>query len=248
MLQSSISRWHFIAAFLILGALAASFGLVIYSLVDDDTYEVVLPPTPERADKILDYWLGGSEGKFAVSPARVQLWKSPNEKQEDEMKTYFSHDIKLVDTDYGHWKLHSRGRLALILLTDVFAQASMSEKDYFEMNEMAAEIAMEGIRKNQDKDLNLVERGFFYRPFVYTESLAMQNRAVGLYEALLESAPSQYRDLFEFWYAQAKHNRDIIHKYGRFPERNALLKRDSTTQEEIYLEELLRQEDESEGE
>jgi uncharacterized protein (DUF924 family) len=236
MLQFSPSRWHFIGAFVFLGIITASFGLVIYSIVGNDTYEVVLPPTPDRASTVLDFWFGSHDGAVKIDSGRIKLWTKPDNTQQDLMRERFRHDIKLAsDSEYSHWGLHPRGRLGLILLLDSIAEETLEPKEFYELNVDAVEFCLDGIRKNQDKDISLIERAFFYRPLLSTERLAMQNRGVALYESLLQQAPESFKAYYAHWLDMAKQKRDIIHKFGRFPHRNELLERESTDQEMRYL-------------
>lgn len=68
-------------------------------------------------------------------------------------------------------------------------------------------------------------KGFVYLPFMHSESLADQDRAVELYRAagLADSLR---------W---AEHHREIIRRFGRFPHRNEALGRESTPDEIAWL-------------
>jgi uncharacterized protein (DUF924 family) len=74
-----------------------------------------------------------------------------------------------------------------------------------------------------------VERMFAYLPFQHSESLADQERALGLYRELKpfpETADTER-------YAIAHY--DIVRRFGRFPHRNAALGRESTREEVEFL-------------
>ena len=68
-------------------------------------------------------------------------------------------------------------------------------------------------------------RAFLYMPFEHSESLADQERAVALCAAL----DATYLDY-------AEQHRDVIRRFGRFPHRNHVLGRESTAEEQAYLE------------
>ena len=68
-------------------------------------------------------------------------------------------------------------------------------------------------------------RQFFYTPFMHSENMEDQNRAVELYQRL----PGEDADKW------ARHHRGIIEQFGRFPHRNAILGRDSTDEEKAWL-------------
>ena len=70
-----------------------------------------------------------------------------------------------------------------------------------------------------------VQRQFLYLPFMHSETLDDQERSVRLYQQ------PGLEDSLRF----ARHHRDLISRFGRFPHRNALLGRASTAEESTYL-------------
>ena len=62
---------------------------------------------------------------------------------------------------------------------------------------------------------------------MHAEELSAQERSVTLNEALGEEDSIKW----------ARHHRDIIARFGRFPHRNAILGRESTAAEQTYLSE-----------
>lgn len=124
------------------------------------------------------------------------------------------------------WKQTPEGSLALIIILDqlplnMFRQQAKS----FATEQMAVQVARQGIEKKQDQQLPEDRRAFFYMPLMHSENTADQAMSVELYEqAGLESN-------LRF----ARHHQGIIEKFGRFPHRNAILKRQSTPEELEYL-------------
>lgn len=238
MLQSSVTRWHFIAAFCLLGAVTASLGLLMYGLVGSDDSEMQLPEIPSRAAEVVDFWFGNEDGVIQLNPALIEFWENPNEAQLAQMAV-FEQDVNLAKSgQHNYWGQQSRGRLALLLLLDPIAEHLQSQEAAFYLNKQALEVATEGMRRNQDIELSLIERLFFYRPLMDDESLAVQNRAVALYERLYEIAPASEQDYFGKWLEQAKQRRNVIYKFGRFPELNETLGRTTTANEQQYLDGL----------
>ena len=66
---------------------------------------------------------------------------------------------------------------------------------------------------------------FFVVPFAHSEDLRDQDRAVKL-----------SRELGETHVYHAERHRDVIRRFGRFPNRTAALGRASTAEEQVYLE------------
>jgi uncharacterized protein (DUF924 family) len=86
-----------------------------------------------------------------------------------------------------------------------------------------------------DAALEPVERLFFYLPLEHAESIEAQDASVQAFERLASEAPAQLRDHFELTLRFAREHRDVIRKFGRFPHRNAALRRDSTEAELAWL-------------
>jgi uncharacterized protein (DUF924 family) len=75
-------------------------------------------------------------------------------------------------------------------------------------------------------------RGFVYLPYEHAEGLAMQDEAVRLLTRLVAADPSQ-QSMLDY----AVRHRAIIERFGRFPHRNDILGRQSTTEEIAFLRE-----------
>ena len=69
-------------------------------------------------------------------------------------------------------------------------------------------------------------RLFMYLPFGHSEDLADQERSVAL-----------SRRLGQPHLAHAEGHRDIIRRFGRFPHRNPILGRETTPEEQRFLDE-----------
>ncbi|NIM69164.1 MAG: DUF924 family protein, partial [Xanthomonadales bacterium] len=75
------------------------------------------------------------------------------------------------------------------------------------------------------------ERAFLYLPFQHSEEVMDQHLAVGLVTALRDASPRGYRELTGGYLRSAQQHRDLILRFGRFPHRNAILGRASTSDE-----------------
>jgi uncharacterized protein (DUF924 family) len=129
--------------------------------------------------------------------------------------------------DLNEWELSPEGALALLILLDQLPRNMFrGTRRAYATDAAAILVAERAIDRGFDKAVAPVMRGFFYLPFMHSEALADQDRCVALYEeAGLEDVK---------W---ARHHRDIIRRFGRFPHRNAILARESTAEERAYLAE-----------
>lgn len=124
------------------------------------------------------------------------------------------------------WRDEPLGRLAEIILIDQFSRnIYRDDPKAFSSDEMALALAEEAIRKNVQENLETHHKQFLYMPFMHSESRVIHNIAVKLF-----SEPGLEKSLKdELFY------KSIIDKFGRFPERNEILGRASTPEEQIYL-------------
>jgi uncharacterized protein (DUF924 family) len=78
---------------------------------------------------------------------------------------------------------------------------------------------------------------FFYLPLEHAESLECQDRSVEQFRELLDAADAARKDVFKEYFDFAVRHRDIIARFGRFPHRNKILGRPSTSEELVFLNE-----------
>ncbi len=170
------------------------------------------------ADDLLKLWFSG-----IVRP----LWFNATAEFDQKLKNEYS-DIYLAakNSELDHWQDTSKGSLALIILLDqiplnIFRHSATR----YSTEKKARVVANMMIENANDIHLDHDQKLFAYMPFMHSENMADQDRAVDLYarEGMIEN--------LKF----AKHHRDIIRQFGRFLHRNKELNRESTEQERIYL-------------
>ena len=93
--------------------------------------------------------------------------------------------------------------------------------DAYSTDHMALGIAKEAVSRGFDEELARVERKFLYMPFLHSENLEDQDRALLLFTAIADDEQIKY----------SKHHRNIIERFGRFPHRNSILGRASRPDE-----------------
>ncbi|MBM6594532.1 DUF924 family protein [Microvirga pudoricolor] len=130
--------------------------------------------------------------------------------------------------DLNEWELSPDGSLALILLLDQFPRNMFrGSRQTYKTDAVALMIADRAIEKGFDERVDSAFRRFFYLPFMHSEELPDQERSVALNEKLGDPDSAHW----------ARHHRDIVARFGRFPHRNALLGRETTAEEEAFLAE-----------
>ena len=133
---------------------------------------------------------------------------------------------------YDRWIDSADGALALLLLLDQFPRNLYRGSAHsWATDPLARHFASEAIARGQDERFDPALRNFFYLPFEHAENLADQDRAVALFEAM----KAQTGDEGNLKWALI--HRDVIARFGRFPHRNRALGRETTAEEQAFLDE-----------
>jgi len=124
------------------------------------------------------------------------------------------------------WRQHPQGRLAEIIVLDQFSRNIFrNTPQAFSQDPMALVLAQEAVAGHIHKTLPLEQRGFLFMPYMHSESRLIHIQA----EALYREFTPQKKLSFEL-----KH-KAIIDHFGRYPHRNSILGRVSTTEEIEFL-------------
>ena len=126
------------------------------------------------------------------------------------------------------WSNEPRGALALLLLLDQFPRNMFRDDPRsFATDPLARRHADRAISADLDLKIDPPLRQFFYLPFMHSEDLADQDRAIACFRD---------RWLSEDNLRHARAHRSVIERFGRFPWRNEALGRDTTPEEASYIE------------
>lgn len=188
----------------------------------------------ERWEHVLAYWFGDEDH----AKSRSNLWFGRSDATDAEIRATFGRDLELASEGrLDEWAATARGRLALILVLDQFSRRIHRDRPAAYAHDLRAQaLCVEGIERGVDRRLSPLERWFFYMPLMHAESLDLQARSVHCFRQLVEDAPPPYRESVQGALDHARQHRDVIERFGRFPERNEVLGRASTPEELGYLE------------
>ena len=177
---------------------------------------------------VLDFWFGAPDSP-EYGTAR-DLWFRKSDATDATIRARFGADVEAALA--GERDSRASGphdTLALVLLLDQFARNLFRDTPRaFAGDPQALRLAHALVERGEDRKLAPVERWFVYLPFEHSESLSMQEEALCLCRQL---AAEGYGEAL-VW-AQKHH--DVIARFGRFPHRNALLGRSSSTEESDFL-------------
>ncbi|WP_071191541.1 DUF924 family protein [Trichormus sp. NMC-1] len=183
-----------------------------------------------KAKTILEFWFGHPDELDYGKPQ--QFWFSKQPDVDEEIRTRFIEDYQKAATGYlDDWINTAETCLALILLLDQFPRNIFRDTpDAFATDWEALSAAQHAVAQGYDRELLPVQRWFIYLPFEHSENLAHQRQSVKLFQQLSHDPESL--SAIEYAFEHMK----IISRFGRFPHRNQILGRISTTEEEEFLQ------------
>jgi uncharacterized protein (DUF924 family) len=167
--------------------------------------------------EVVAYWLGQTE----------KIWFTADPAFDAEVLSRFAELVERAKSGgLDHWAEDAEGALALVILLDQMTRNIYRDSpEMFAADGKALAVAKRAIERGFDMDLSKQKRRWLYMPFMHSEDLAEQERGVELFARaeLSESLPF------------AVEHADIIRRFGRFPHRNALLGRQTTSEEAAFL-------------
>ena len=125
------------------------------------------------------------------------------------------------------WMDDPEGALAVLLLLDQIPRNVFRGSAHaFATDPLALHFAGRAVDAGHDQAFEPSLRAFFYLPFEHAEDLAAQDRSVQLFEAMGNAEFTRYA---------LDHHAAIV-RFGRFPHRNAALARETTPEEQAWLD------------
>lgn len=198
--------------------------------------------TEQLIDTILDFWFEGVDDTVAIDKQKSPFnkWFVRNAEFDEKLKRKFASHIQAADDGaYPSWEATAEGRLALILLFDQFARnIYRNTPQMFTYDEKAVELAKLTVMEGKDSTLPLIYRTFLFMPLMHAEEMDDQELGVRIFHDLVDLSRTvcpENTSYYEYTLDYAVRHRDIIKRFGRFPHRNAILGRDSTSTEEAFL-------------
>jgi uncharacterized protein (DUF924 family) len=124
------------------------------------------------------------------------------------------------------WSEHAEGSLALMILLDQFPRNCFRGTGHmYATDPLARHFAEKATAAGQDLALDEDLRAFLYLPYEHSEHLADQLKSMDLFTAKAQS-----------YLKYAVEHLEIIQRFGRFPHRNRMLGRETTPEEQVFLD------------
>lgn len=171
-------------------------------------------------EEILQFWLDECQPK---------QWFEEDESFDQTIRERFEATwIAATEGKFALWMTYPNGVLAYIILTDQFSRNMFrGTPQAFSTDRAALAAAKSAIAKGWDMRVDTPGRQFFYMPLEHSENLSDQDRAVRL-------ICDRVKD--DQFMLHARAHREVIRQFGRFPHRNGVMGRKSTTAEQAFLD------------
>jgi uncharacterized protein (DUF924 family) len=182
---------------------------------------------------VLDYWFGQQEPP--IEEIRKKWFTGGDSIDADIRHRFETLHNSLTGGLPSEWTDNPRTILAAIIVIDQFSRNLYRRKaEAFQWDHLAVEWSKQSWEKHLFSDLPDSHKAFSLMPLVHSESLELHELALGYFGDLILENPNTDTILTGF-FSSAKEHHDIIVEYGRYPHRNEVLNRPSTTAEIDYL-------------
>lgn len=192
----------------------------------------------DTANDILEFWFGEALTGATALAAQARRWFGADPVLDAELRTRFGDLVELAGHGgLDHWRQTPEAALALVLLLDQLPRNLYRGSGHaFHFDSRALHITRHTLDQGFDTAVHPVQAVFFYLPLEHAEDFALQDESVACFEALLADAPAFAEPFLRGTLRYAYEHRELIHRFGRFPHRNALLGRPSSPDELAYLQ------------
>ena len=129
--------------------------------------------------------------------------------------------------ELSSWEATDEGALALTIVLDQFPRNMFrGDARTYASDRQARDVAARAIDRGTDRRIDPALLEFLYLPFMHSEELPDQLRCIELFAGTSNTENQEY----------AEHHADIIRRFGRFPHRNRILGRETTPEEQAFLD------------
>lgn len=176
-------------------------------------------------EDVLSFWF--------VETSPVQ-WFQVNPMFDEMVRDKFLDLFRFAEQGFcDDWARSAEGALALAILFDQFPRNMFRDTpEAYATDAKALEIAELAIERGFDQLFQPHKRLFLYLPFEHSENIEHQRRSVALCTQMKYDDPLRYE--------YALRHMKVIERFGRFPHRNQILRRESTVEEIEFLKQDVR--------
>ena len=194
-------------------------------------------PFSSKINEIHKFWFGDIELSSNYSTKQGSLWFGKDDKIDDKIRSRFLLSMEiLANTEHPQWIKTDKGLISAVVLLDQFTRnAYRGTSKMYQHDDLALSISKSAVDTGRDSQFNVFERVFLYLPYEHSEDIKDQEICIRLFEKMLNEQNDEMKKVVEGYLLFAQKHYEVIHQFGRFPHRNKLLGRDSTSEERAYL-------------
>ncbi len=172
-----------------------------------------------EVDAVLHFWLEETPPE--------QRFKQSDALDAEIERRFGALNRRLADGVGDEWRQSPRATLAAVIVLDQFSRnLHRGSPAAYAQDEAARDLSRAAIAKGWHVGMDSFERQFLFMPFMHSEEIADQRWSMALFaEAGNDLA-----------YDFARRHYEQIERFGRFPQRNVVLGRESTAEEVAFLE------------
>ncbi|MFO8058877.1 MAG: amino acid permease [bacterium] len=195
-----LKRWWLQPSAVISAVLSLGFGVLAIVFLYQ---EVGAALVKKRADNVISYWYGDFRPS-SVEKAKIDLWFK-DKKIKGDAADRFREDVeRAVKGEYDFWKSDPRTSLALIIILQQMPDKLPDyQKQEFDYQKRAQELALYGLKRDYHIELPLYGRLFYYMPLAESDDPKMRQKWKELYAGLLKDSPEPVKELLVEHYRPA---------------------------------------------
>ena len=194
-------------------------------------------------DDVIRFWFGDWDETRPLRDDDTNIrrwWQADPSIDADVRQKFGALHTEVTSGAYDDWEASARGSLAKVIVLDqlsrmLFRGASRA----FRWDGKARTTMLHALERAQDRELRPIERAFLYMPLMHAEDRATHRRALALYSDLAEEAEETGLARADYYRQVVGHevrHKEVIDRFGRYPQRNFALERTSTPEELAFID------------
>jgi len=204
---------------------------------DDWRYHLAKSLEPLAA-RVLDFWVGELGDDGIPSTTKSERWLKKDTQLDATIDRLFGSHL---ETAYmgalDRWTHTIEGTTALIILLDQFPRSIFRDSaKAFRYDKKALAVCLQAIKSGYAGSGPLAYSQLCLMPAMHAESIDIQEQGTGIFEKWVEKTSGKSREVMIRSLKSAHRHRDVIARFGRFPQRNKALGRESTEAELAFLQ------------
>ena len=192
----------------------------------------------EWPDEVHRFWFENTLDDPDAAEARNAVWFGSSSEFDAAVRRRFeSTTAAAARGDLANWEREARSAVSLVIVLDQFPRnIHRGTRAAFAHDPLALAATRRAVAAGYLDALSTPERAFLLMPYQHVEDAGAQREGLRLFERMHAEAPPAWRDFAGGVLDYALQHLEIVERFGRFPHRNAILGRSSSSEEREYLD------------